>query len=198
MLELLKKEEVVRRLSEAGLGADLPFLEFARLVAADARMISDEELRLMLAGLRRVEGERKSIADVNKYVVGGEACLHDLVVILGAERGLWDEAGYPKEPVERQPDKDFSRACEDKIHEMWNELKFPLLVFLILDLKSGVRRIDDRAMLELAVMADAGWLFQMPVTNELLEWRLTTLRLAIRAVLFDRGYSEDQVQSSYV
>lgn len=160
-----------------------------------ARGLTNDELREMFSELG--VGKLKGVSEVEQ-TWGEEVMYSDVLMILGAERGLWDEAGYPKEPGERKFDGNFSRACEDKIHEMWYEQDFPLLVFLILDLKFGVRRVDDRAMLELARIADFGWLFQVPVTNELLEWRLETLRLAIRAVLHDRGYSEDQIQSSYV
>lgn len=166
-----------------------------RKLVENARGLTNGQLREMFSELG--VGRLRGVSEFEK-TWGEEVMYSDVLMILGAERGLWDEAGYPKEPSERKFDKNFSRACEDKIHEMWYESNFPLLVFLILDLKFGIRRIDDRTLLELSRMADAPWLFQVPETNELLEWRLATLRLAIRAVLFDRGYSEDQIQSSYV
>ncbi len=163
-------------------------------LVAGAKGLTDEQLRAMFdeLGIGRLKGVSEEIE------ASGEGTLYeDVVMILGAERGLWNEAGYRLEPGQRIVDADFSRRVEEKVHELWYEENFPLLVFLIIDLKFGVRRIDDRGLLEIARMVNGPWLFQAKGVNELLEWRLATLRLALNSVLADRGYEEYQVQSSH-
>jgi|CXWL01.1.fsa_nt_gi hypothetical protein len=159
-------------------------LSKTRELVGGVRGLSDDRLRELFLELG--VGKLRGVSEVEQ-TWGEEVMYSDVLMILGAERGLWDEAGYRKEPKPREVDPEFSRSMELKICELWYEQNFPLLVFFILDLKFGIRRIDDLGLMEIARMVNAPWLFQVPETNELLEWRLATLQMAINAVLVDRG-----------
>jgi len=89
----------------------------------------------------------------------------------------------------------------DLSHELWYTGMFfvgkPLLITLVLRLKHGVRTIDDLSLLEISRMVQGPWLDENK-GDEIFNCRLLTLRMAVAAVLLDRGYNQKQIQSGYV
>ena len=159
-------------------------LSKTRELVGAVRSLTDDRLRELFLELS--VGRLRGVSEVEP-TWGEEVMYSDVLMILGAERGLWDEAGYRKEPKPRETDLEFSRAMELRVCELWSEQDFPLLVFFIIDLKYGIRRIDDRNLGAIADIVNGPWLFQASVVKEMLQWRLATLRMAINAVLVDRG-----------
>lgn len=196
--ERFSKSELMEKLAEAGRGGKLPFLDFADTLVEEVSGVTNEELVEIAADLKRIDGVVRRAGEPREFVEGEGALFFDLVMILGAERGLWDEMGYPKTSSVRESDWEYSRKCEEMIHELWRQEKFPLLVFFILELKQGIRRIDNEALGEILRVVTGGWSFQVENTSELLEWRLATLTVCVTTVLIDRGFVPNKVQSKYV
>lgn len=197
-IERFSKSELIAKLVEASRGAKLPFLDFADTLVEELPRVTNEELMGIADNLKKIDGVVRRAGEPREFVEGEGALFVDLVMILGAERGLWDEMGYPKCPAARESDWGYSRNCEETIRGLARQEKFPLLVFFILELKRGIRRIDNEALGEILRVATGRWPFQVELRNELLEWRLATLVVSVTAVLIDRGFVPNKVQSKNV
>lgn len=164
------------------------FLDRTRRMITEVRGLSDEELRKRLVELNR---QREKPVKVLESTWGEDALYEDVLLVLGAQRGLWDQAGYPLER-RGQIDFEYSRKIEKEFLVMMEE-RFPLLVFFLLDLKQNISKIDDLALtlIERAVRRGE-WRFE--TENAVLVWRLKTIGLAARLVLSDRGYQMDEVK----
>ena len=196
--ERFSKNELMGSLAEAGRGTKLPFLDFADTLIEEISEVTNRELVEIAENLKKIDGVVRRAGEPREFVEGDGGLFFDLVMILGAERGLWDEMGYAKTPSVRESDWGYSRKCEEMIHELWRQEKFPLLVFFILELKRGVRRIDNEALGEILRVVTSRWSFQIENDSKLLEWRLATLVVCVTTVLVDRGFVPNKVQSKYV
>lgn len=193
--ERFSKSELIDKLVEAGRGAKLPFLDFADTLVEEISEVTNEELVEIAVNLKKIDGVARRAGEPREFVEGEGALFFDLVMILGAERGLWNEIGYFKYPSVRESDWEYSRNCEKMVRVLVRQEKFPLLVFFILELKRGIRRIDDQALGEILRVATGRWPFQVEPKSELLEWRLATLVICVTAVMIDRGFVPNKVQS---
>lgn len=158
--------------------------ERTRSLVSNLPQIRDAKLRDMAVetGMFGVDGWKIG----GPKAIGEEVLYTDMLMILGVERGLWDESGYLFESKqERRIDEVYSRSCVELAHQLWSEEK-PLLVRLILKLKHSVRGIDDESLLEINRVLNSDW--WQEDGGEVFEWRLETLRLALAAVLTDRKY----------
>ena len=192
--ENLNKAEVVERLGRARRGEALPFLDYAKAIVDGGKLVTDEDLLTMKRGIEAIDGTQRRFGEPRIVVSGEPALLADVVVIWGAERGLWDAVGYELEFVpERKFDDDYSEAIVRTIRRLW-ESSHPLFVALITDLKYGIRKTNDAALSVVWQVTQTSWL-NWKERNEVSVWRLETLKMAAGAVLIDRGYDLDQLQS---
>lgn len=197
--ERFSKSELIAKLVEVGRGAKLPFLDFADTLVEELPGVTNEELVEIAVNLKKIDGVARRAGEPREFVEGEGALFFDLVMILGAERGIWDEMGYStKISSVRESDWVYSRNCEKMIRGLVRQEKFPLLVFFILELKRGIRRIDNEALGEILRVATGRWSFQVEPKGELLEWRLATLVVSVTSVLIDRGFVPNKVQSKNV
>lgn len=151
----------------------------------DVEKLSDDELRAFAVDNNLFERKHRLVVE-KRETFGEGVCFSDVVTILGVERGLWDDLGYPLQPSERAVDSDFSEATLLMAYRLMGAER-PWLINLLLRLKHGIRMIDDESLLEIAAIVEGYWP-QADMGDEIFDWRLLTLQLATRAVLADRGY----------
>lgn len=153
---------------------------------------TDDQLKELAVRADIFGKEKKVVGDVRE-VVGDDACFGDVLVILGAERGLWDESGYLLNDESRSIDVEFSRSCVHLTYNLWHRSN-PLLVELVLRLKHGIRKIDDESLQEIYGMVSGPWRVDR-IEGSIFDWRLLTLKLSLAGVLAGRGH---EVQLDYV
>jgi len=190
----MAKEEIIRELTSNKDRAD--YMRLAQDLVGSVSGITDDELTEVFDLISMIN-VRRTVNEIRE-VVGEEALFYDLVVILGSERGLWDENGYKKELFERNH-RNMTEAMGEQGVEMVRKMqaeKRPLLVNLVLFLKYEVRNVGDRHMMELNQMVDDDW--PQDDGDKIFRLRITTLRLALGAVLIDRGLVPNKVQSRHV
>lgn len=196
--ESFSKSELMDKLAGAERGTKLPYLDFADTLLEKVSEVTNEELVEMAVNLKKIDGVVRRAGEPREFVDGEGALFFDQVMILGAERGLWDEMRYPITSEVRESDWEYSRNCEKMIRGLARQERFPLLVFFILELKRGIRRIDNEALGEILRVVTNRWSFQVENNSKLLEWRLATLVVSVTTVLIDRGFVPNKVQSKNV
>lgn len=171
----MNKEQIVEEIGRARAGEKLPFEKMAMLIASEAASLTDDEMWALLRGIRVIGGGP----------VGAEAMMADLVMIIGSEKGLWDDMGYDRQIEFVGWDFDFGNESQNMLATMVYQdldgLK-PWLIRVVLRLKHGVRMIPTDVLQSLSNLVEGTWVNE-GVGDELFEWRLLTLRMSLRAVL---------------
>lgn len=114
---------------------------------------------------------------------------HDLVVILGSERGLWDESGYEPSPLIGL--EGYDQITLDHLKSM-REKHLPLLVEIILRFKHAVSVFSTKTIEDISDIVFQDW---PQAKNPAVSSRLSTLRSATEMILNSR-YQTDPTSSS--
>lgn len=149
---------------------------------------TDEELGELKGELLELEGGVKTGNTDTEFVVGEGSVVKNLVLIMGVDRGLWDEYGYPHS-IGELDDGEFGNLVQFKVATlMRNEMHEAIYgewIEILLLLRHGIRKIDLDQLKVLFRLVHYDWDGENMV-SELYDLRLKTIRLALRAVINQR------------
>lgn len=149
---------------------------------------TDERLSDLKRELLELEGGVRTGNTDTEFVVGEWSVVKNLVLILGVDRGLWDEYGYPHS-VGEFDDGEFGNLIQYKVATLMRNEMFDAVygewIEVLLLIRHGIRKIDLDQLKVLFDLLQYNWDGENMV-SELYDLRLKTIRLALKAVINQR------------